>query len=417
MKTNKLLYRILQRAWLLVLLPLVVAACSGGSDDPDTGSATVSWEQTTMTAEAGVARLRIADDATPGLGYTVEITSGDWASFDNWSSYRLTKEGKVGTTLSSRLVDIYYLDNVGTESRTLTVRFAFEGREPMELSLTQPATGGSGAVADPETSWAWPELPQRIEREELSYVTHFCPVYDQTQGRELTKRNFTLCFDRTKRASWWVAYPMHAAYLGSLSRPNPDPWAFDPKIEGGWQADLTIGSYSGSPVRGHQVANADRDANRTMQYQTFYCSNSTPQNYDLNGGAWARLEGKVRDWKCSDTLYVVTGAYWDSTAGKTTDRAGNACPIPTHYFKVLARTVKGNVRKAGDQLGSYKADELQTIGFWVENKNVSTEAQDWVMSVEEIEKKTGFVFFPTLPKAAKQQKDKNSWFYRKMKQR
>lgn len=385
-------------------------ACSSGSDGPEEGVMSVEWEYASMDAEAGVVRLRIADGAAPGLGWTAEITSGDWASFGNWSSYLTTASGRVGTTLASRLVDIYYLDNVGTQARTLTVRFTFEGRAPIEMSLQQPATGSSGATSDGETSWAWPELPQKVEDAALSYVTHFCPVYDQKQGKELTKRNFTLCFDRTKRASWWVAYPMHAAYLGSMSRPNPDPWAFDPKIESSWQADLALGSYSGQPVRGHQVANADRDANRTMQYQTFYCSNATPQNYDLNGGAWARLEGKVRNWKCSDTLYVVTGAYWDSSSGRTTDRAGNTCPIPTHYFKVLARTVKGNVRKEGDKLGDYKADELQTIGFWVENKNVKTEAQDWVMSVEEIEKKTGFVFFPTLPKAAKQQKDKNRWF-------
>lgn len=398
------------QSWAIIALAGLLVACSGGADDPDTGSATVGWEQATMSSMADVARLRIADGATPGLGWSAEITSGDWASFGNWSSYQQTLTGKVGTTLASRLIDIYYLDNVGTKARELTVRFSFEGREPIELSLSQPATGGSGAAIDRETSWAWPELPAKVEREELSYVTHFAPVYDQTQGKELTKRNFTLCFDRTKRASWWVAYPMHSAYLGSTPRPD-EPWTYDPKIESSWQANLALGSYSDWPIRGHQVANADRNANRTMQLQTFYNSNCTPQNYDLNGGAWMRLEGKVRDWKCSDTLYVVTGAYWNPTSSKkTTDRSDNVCPIPTHYFKVLARTVRGNVRKAGDKLGDYKADELQTIGFWVENKNVSTEADQWVMSVEEIEQKTGFTFFPTLPKEAKQQKDKNRWF-------
>lgn len=399
------------QSWAIIALAGLLVACSGGSDDPDTESATVGWEQATMSSMADVARLRIADGATPGLGWSAEITSGDWASFGNWSSYQQTLTGKVGTTLASRLIDIYYLDNVGTKARELTVRFSFEGREPIELSLSQPATGGSGAVIDRETSWAWPELPAKVEREELSYVTHFAPVYDQTQGKELTKRNFTLCFDRTKRASWWVAYPMHSAYLGSTPRPD-EPWTYDPKIESSWQANLALGSYrTYALARGHQIANADRNANRSMQLQTFYNSNCTPQNYDLNGEGWMRLESKVRGWRCSDTLYVVTGAYWDpSSKNTTTDKANNTCPVPTHYFKVLARTVKGNVRKAGDKLGDYKADELQTIGFWVENKDVSTEADQWVMSVEEIEQKTGFTFFPTLPKEAKQQKDKNRWF-------
>lgn len=403
--------RISQRLYitLMAMLAGAMTACSSGQSDPDTGAALVGWEYASMSAEAGVVRLRIADTTTPGLGWSAEITSGDWASFGSWSSYLTTQTGEVSTTLASRLIDIYYLDNVGIEERVLTVRFTFEGREPIELTLRQPATGSSGATSDGETSWAWPELPQKVENANFSYVTHFCPVYDQTKGKEVTKRNFTLCFDRSKRASWWVAYPMHSAYLGSTPRPD-EPWTFDPKIESSWQANLALGSYRSWPVRGHQIANADRNANRTMQLQTFYNSNCTPQNYDLNGEGWMRLESKVRSWRCSDTLYVVTGAYWDSSSGTTTDRANNTCPIPTHYFKVLARTVKGNTRKAGDRLGDYAADELQTIGFWVENKNVSTEAENWVMSVEQIEKKTGFVFFPTLPKAAKQQKDKSRWF-------
>lgn len=41
---------------------------------------------------------------------------------------------------------------------------------------------------------------------------------------------------------------------------------------------------------------------------------------------------------CDDTLYVVTGCYFDGTEGTTTDNGGNPCPVPTHYYKVLLRT-------------------------------------------------------------------------------
>ena len=236
------------RLGLWVLLLGGLTACSSGGDDPDTGSATVNWEHTTMTSEAGVARLRIADDAAPGLRYTAEITSGDWASFGYWSRYELTKSGEVGTSLGARLIDIYYLDNTETTERTLTVRFTFEGREPVVLSLKQPALGNVTPTPS-ETTWSWPELPAKVENANWSYVTHFCPVYDQTLGKEVTKRNFSLCFDKTKRASWWVAYPMHSVYLGSLSRPNPDPWAFDPEIESSWQANLAMKKYPLSEIK------------------------------------------------------------------------------------------------------------------------------------------------------------------------
>ena len=50
---------------------------------------------------------------------------------------------------------------------------------------------------------------------------------------------------------------------------------------------------------------------------------------------------RVRGWMCADTLYVVTGCYFDGTEGTTTDNGGNPCPVPTHYYKVLLRTKQG----------------------------------------------------------------------------
>lgn len=52
----------------------------------------------------------------------------------------------------------------------------------------------------------------------------------------------------------------------------------------------------------------------------------TPQLDRLNQDMWAKLESKVRANRCSDTLYVVTGAYFGSGATTTTDGAGNVVP-------------------------------------------------------------------------------------------
>ena len=163
--------------------------------------------------------------------------------------------------------------------------------------------------------------------------------------------------------------------------------------------------------RGHQIPNADRSGNATMQAQTFYFSNMTPQNYSLNQNPWAALEKMARDnWMCSDTLYVVTGAYWNpGSTFATPDIDGKQCPVPNYYFKVFVRTVKGNVRQAGDRLGDYPADQLKSIGFWVENAGGQGTARSWVKSVSEVESLTGFEFFPSVPAAVKAQKDAASW--------
>ncbi len=260
-------------------------------------------------------------------------------------------------------------------------------------------------------SEAWPELPLRIENEHYTYVTHYCTVRNQRDSCDFQGRNYTMCFDRTKRGAWWVAYPLHETYL-CTGRPKRDPWAYDPAFSSSWQADLSHGSYIGGYDRGHQIPNADRNADLSpggMCYQTFYASNSTPQANMLNRRSWARLEAKVRGWVCADTLYVVTGAYWCPDSVQTTDKGGNVCAVPDYYFKVVARTVRGDIRQEGDRLGSFAPAQLKSIGFWVANVGEPGELKAWVRSVAEIEASTGFTFFPTLPESVKRQKEASSW--------
>ena len=274
-----------------------------------------------------------------------------------------------------------------------------------EGELPDPADGQEPVLQ------VWPELPVLVEDEHYRYVTHYCEVQNENEGCSGRARNYTMCFDATKRGAWWVAYPLHQVHLGS-GRPSPDPWCYDPDLSSACQANVSKGSYAGAYDRGHQIPNADRNADLTeggMCYQTFYASNSTPQAADLNRHSWAELEKKVRGWVCADTLYVVTGAYWCPECPTTTDKSKNDCPIPDHYFKVVVRTKAGNIRQPGDQLGSYDANRLQAIGFWVANASGQGEAREWVKSVAEIEELTGFTFFPTIPDAVKQQKEPAAW--------
>lgn len=102
---------------------------------------------------------------------------------------------------------------------------------------------------------------------------------------------------------------------------------------------------------------------------------------------------------CADTLYVVTGCYFDGTEGTTTDNGGNPCPVPTHYYKVLLRTKQGTT---GQPVTTLAADELQCIGFWYEQTTDKAQTPDGcAVSVAEIEAKCGFEFFVNVPNAPK----------------
>jgi endonuclease G len=223
-----------------------------------------------------------------------------------------------------------------------------------------------------------PEIPEKIENSDFIYVTHEALLNNRTV------RNYTLCFDKTKYAARWVAYPLHKSYRGNSGRTydTRDVWPYDPEISSSLQA-VGKGGYSGY-TRGHQIPSADRTATVDLNKQTFYMSNMTPQAYDFNGGIWLNLEDKVRsNMGKNDTIYVVTGAHWENTNIK----AGKY-PVPTHYYKVVLKS------HSGTSVYSAPKSDLRCIGFWMSHRATGTLNSSYCKSVKEIEQLTGFTFFP-----------------------
>lgn len=392
----------------MVFLTISFSGCDKDSDKGPVGGNTVEWnpEMTVHPNQEGATALNLS--AAEKTNWSAKINSeSNWVSFQLNTQVKET-QGVVGSSISSRTLYVYYQANNTNAERQATIEFTYEGQAPVEMVLTQYSTTSGGDVYESGQADVWPEIPTQKINGNYIYVSHFATLTIPGTKKSYNARNYTMCFDKTKRAAWWVAYPLHSIYTSSGRK---DTWAYDPKIAADYQANLKK-SYTGSSWdRGHQIPNADRNGNPVTMAQTFYYSNMTPQNSQLNQQPWARLEAKARDsWMCSDTLYVVTGAYWNpNSTNATTDMDGNKCPIPDYYFKVFVRTVKGNVRQAGDKLGDYPADQLKSIGFWVANKNGQGEAKQWVKSVKEIETQTGFEFFPSVPASVKEQLDASSW--------
>lgn len=213
-------------------------------------------------------------------------------------------------------------------------------------------------------------------------------------------RNYTILYDRTKKAALWVAYAMNSdVYPWNESR--ADSWHYDPALVFGtasnpdysWQPKLTS-SYSGGYTRGHQVASNDRRTTTYQMYQTDYFSNMTPQTSDFNAGsytAWDELEGSIQNLGYSltgrDTLYVVTGAIFGS--GYTSDAKDNnnvACPVPTQYYKCVMRV----------EINAYGQATATGAAYLFDHKgaNAGTQVNK---TIKEMEQLTGFDFFANIP--------------------
>ncbi|MBQ7194272.1 MAG: DNA/RNA non-specific endonuclease [Bacteroidales bacterium] len=250
------------------------------------------------------------------------------------------------------------------------------------------------------TGQPWLELPASTtegpgEREGLYCTTH----YGTLNGTKA--RNYTILYDPETYASYWVAYPICAAHLGTGRK---ESWGYDPAIPKEKQTSVSSGygvSYatqkysSNSYARGHQIPNADRNGCEEMMAQTYYSTNMTPQLQNgFNGHIWAKLEKAVRDMvPVGDTLYVVTGASFRKVGGNeeihyiTNKNGGTSLPVPNYYWKVVLK-VKRDANGISD---------ASAIGFWLPHEEI-TERQwyDYTVSVDQIEAWTGFDFFANL---------------------
>ena len=222
-------------------------------------------------------------------------------------------------------------------------------------------------------------------------------------------RNYSILYDPDKYASLWTAYVLCQDHRGSGSSSS---WKKNPLIPESEQANVEKAYPSVNGVtydRGHQIPNADRNGVSAMQSQTYYWTNSTPQQASFNQGIWNTLENQIRAAiPESDSLYIVTGPVYQTVGGSETVRTmvnssndSKVIPIPNYYYKVVLK-----VHRSGGQVTAASA-----IGFWFTHEAHSGE--DWnsstfVKSVDFIEEKTGFNFFANLPPAVEATAEQNT---------
>lgn len=258
--------------------------------------------------------------------------------------------------------------------------------------------GGGGQITpEPEGKYTkWFETPvittSELDDANLVYNIRYMRNGMKAPGGS-TLRNYAMLYDKTLKFAYWVSYPLFKECVGSYER--QDPWRWDDHIDNQWQADLSSGFGKGSGYdRGHQIPSGDRTCDKETNDDTFFFTNATPQYSSMNQGIWQNLESRAREWmkqlNSKDTLYIVTGAM----PPKTNIKYIKGMAIPEYYFKAIAKKTSTG---------------YQTIAFKMANQAISGSYMNYAISVSELEKTTGFTFFPQLDAATKQALDKNKW--------
>lgn len=321
-------------------------------------------------------------------------TVGEWSlsvEYENEVGAEWISLSKTSGNGSTNSLILLWKANDAEGARSARIRADFGDGTCLYVSLTQRGTASSQNGGEGFLMPNWPDYPGLKSAEVRGWME--LPVVQALDGHAWVfhnmtvsskeVRNYSIFYDASRMQPRWVAYPLNKSLIGSGTRTND--WAqIDPEIPPEYQP-YTAESWRSGYARGHMLPSADR-LRTAANKATFYPTNMTVQNFDMNGEIWANLESEVRSWASAcDTLYVVTGCVPSSLF--ITDRKGNRVNKPESYWKALLRyNASGNPKYAG-------------VAFWVENRRYENNSvnSSIAMTIAELEQKTGIDFFPNLP--------------------
>ena len=201
----------------------------------------------------------------------------------------------------------------------------------------------------------------------------------------IEKPQYALAYNCSRGIANWASWQLNKSWLGKVERSND--FRPDTKFPQDCYA-VRPSDYRGSGYdRGHLVPSGDRTRRKLDNSATFLMSNMIPQSPANNREVWRELEEYSRDLvDQGKELYIVAGG--SGTAEKI---AQSKIIVPKYIWKVIL-VLEGTDEEI--------TENTQTIAVWIPNSEqvANTDWQDYIVSVDEIEKKTGYNFFSVLPK-------------------
>lgn len=199
-----------------------------------------------------------------------------------------------------------------------------------------------------------------------------------TTGQIIKHNGFSLSYSEPNEQAEWVAYSLSGKDIVYTNRERPY-FEVDPKVRtksAHWR------NYKKSGYdRGHLCPAGDRKKTESLYNETFLTSNISPQKHEFNAGIWNTLEQKTRYWaKKYKNLYVISGGILTDKNLKTIGQ--EKVTVPKYFYKILL---------------DYTKPEIKAIAFLLPHKKSSRPLYEFVVSIDELERKTGIDFFPALP--------------------
>ena len=212
----------------------------------------------------------------------------------------------------------------------------------------------------------------------------------------IEKPQYALAYNCQGGTPNWVSWQLNQSWLGKVER--SDDFRPDTDLPPDCYA-VRANDYRGSGYdRGHLIPSGDRTRRKLDNSATFLMSNMIPQSPANNREVWRELEKYSRDLVSQGKeLYIVAGG--SGTAEKI---AKSKIIVPKYTWKVILIL---------DRSDREDTENPRTIAIWMPNSEqvANTDWQDYIVSVDEVEKKTGYNFFSAMPKQIQKKIEKTKY--------
>lgn len=186
----------------------------------------------------------------------------------------------------------------------------------------------------------------------------------------------------------WVSWQLVAEDIGGVERSKkfypdtdlPSEIRVDPK-------DYTNSGYD----RGHMCNSKDRTSTVEANRATFLMSNMQPQLHVLNAGPWENLENYERSLATQGKqVEIIAGGVFTNS----TQEVGRGIAVPASNFKIVVVMTPG-------QTAADVTESTPVYAVIMPNSDVAahTPWTQYLVSIDEIEQKTGYDFLSKVPEA------------------
>lgn len=227
----------------------------------------------------------------------------------------------------------------------------------------------------------------RREREAWSTLSEVgLPQISDTISNILLERYcYTASYNPKTRQPNWVMWQLTGEHVIKHKKGVWNEYREDMDLP--FEIRSTLKDYASSGYdKGHLCPGGDCNWSDEGRDETFLLSNMCPQNPNLNRGDWKEIEMACRKWaKQYGSIYIVCGPIFFNS--QEHERIGpNKIPVPEAFFKVVL---------------CVESSETKGIGFICRNTDGNRKKVFYVNSIRQVERVTGYRFFPNLDDSIK----------------